>query len=168
MTARKEIVEIIREMPGVTSGQIIELMPHVNSQSVHSALNYLYVRGIAVRELDGETKFGRKPFTWKLADKPIPPIRKAPATMARRADAQVDGLKRRVAELEEWKAQAIRRFPDLGVDPVILRARQIVAAELRTTNDSSDRASAEAVLAGQRDNVLAVRLVVKMLEEKAA
>ena len=86
----------------------------------------------------------------------------------RRDVALVDGLKQRIAELEQWKTTAIARFPDLGIDPIVLNARQIVSAELRSTNDSGDRNAADAIMAGQRDNVLAMRLVIKMLEEKAA
>ena len=171
MSTRDEVLEIIRVMPGLNAGQISELMPHVKNQAVHSSLNWLYVSGKARRELGDKGKHGKPTYTWFVSEtgKPLARQFKIVDRVPRVAsDACVTTLKARIAELERWQANAIARFPDLGVDPIIYRARQIVAAELRATGDSGDRNMADAVQAGQRDTVLAMRLVIKMLEEKAA
>lgn len=75
-------------------------------------------------------------------------------------ETRIKGLLVENQSLLQWKADAIARYPDLAVDPVVLKARQMVAAEI----GDSDKASRDAVLAGQRDGTLQMRVAVKLLE----
>lgn len=179
MTITEEVLEIIREMPGVTSGNIIELMPHTNKQTIYATLNAQYIRGVVVRETeDGDGK-GSPSFQWSMAPEgTTPPVVKTkvkpsdqprwnsctatyvPVPLGPTSQTIFDALNRDMEDLRRWKAEAIARYPDLGVDPIILKARNIVAEEM----DGVDDDYAAAVRAGKRDGVLAMRLVVKMLE----
>lgn len=179
-TTTEEILEIIREMPGVTSGNIVELMPHANKQSIYAALNAQYIRGNLIRSQAPAEGKGRPAFLWSIAPAGTkPPVvkkkKKVPSKPYPYSDeyfvglekvaadisaTTIQSLRNQVAALETWKTEAIARYPDLAVDPIILKARNIVAEEL----DASDRDAAAQVRAGKRDGVLAMRLVVKMLE----
>jgi hypothetical protein len=150
-----EVLEIVREMPGVTSGQIVELMPHITKkQSVYAALNSQYLRGVIARDTVPPEGKGRPAFAWKMNPDPAqkPPVRSvSSATSQKIVDTTVTSLRAQIAELEAWKADAIGRYPDLAVDAIVLKARSIVAAEL---HDGGDFVGSEAVLAGHRDTVL--------------
>jgi hypothetical protein len=61
-----------------------------------------------------------------------------------------------------WKTEAIAKYPDLGIDPMLLKARKIVAAS------TTDKTTIEAVLSGQRDHSLAVMSTMTALEEGSA
>lgn len=63
-------------------------------------------------------------------------------------------------ELRRWKTEAIERYPDLAVSPIVLKARQMVAEEI----GSGDPTMRDAVLAGQRDGTITMRVAVKLLE----
>jgi hypothetical protein len=45
------------------------------------------------------------------------------------AHSRIGELTAKVVELQSWKAKAIHRYPDLAVDPLVERARKIVAAQ---------------------------------------
>lgn len=165
-TTTEEALEIIREMPGVTSGNIVELMPHANQQTVYSTLNAQYIRGNLTRVTGPSDGKGWVPYQWSIAPagtKPPVVVRKGKQKVSApkpTGDAPVLMFQTELEELRRWKAEAIARYPDLAVDPIILKARGIVAAEM----DGVDDDYAAAVRAGKRDGVLAMRLVVKMLE----
>ena len=167
MTITEEVLEIIREMPGVTSGNIIELMPHTNKQTIYATLNAQYIRGVVVRETEESDGKGRPAFQWSMAPEgTTPPVKGRtvkPTIAGPVPDTSITFspiLFRELEDLRRWKAEAITRYPDLAVDPIILKARNIVAEEM----DGVDDDYAAAVRAGKRDGVLAMRLVVKMLE----
>lgn len=69
-------------------------------------------------------------------------------------------LQARIDGLEAWKAEAIKRFPELGVDPVILAARKSLAAIMR-----SEGMGAKAVLIerGELDDGENMRIVVSIM-----
>lgn len=67
------------------------------------------------------------------------------------------------AELEalrRWKNDAIARFPELGLDPVILAARQRVAAILR---EEGNPAKAALVERGELDAGETMRIVLSIM-----
>ena len=169
MNVADEVMELVREMPYITSGQVIEFMPHARKQTVYSTLNSFYGRGLLLREpVPREPgKGGPQCFAWKVNDAPVP-VRKVRAATPLSANEVVvtgtttlDFLRNRVAELEAWQRDAIERYPDLAISATMLKARQIVAQEI----GDSDPKSRAAVLAGQRDGSLPMRLTVKLLEE---
>ena len=65
-----------------------------------------------------------------------------------------------VKELREWKAKAIARFPELGLDPAILKARAHVSKILR---DEGNEAKAVMVEMGELDSGEMMRAVIALL-----
>lgn len=66
-----------------------------------------------------------------------------------------------VKQLRAWKRAAIERFPELGIEPVILEARAKVASILRV--DGGDEAKAAMVECGELDNSDMMRVVIAVL-----
>lgn len=63
-------------------------------------------------------------------------------------------------ELRRWKHDAIARFPELGVDPIVLKARQQVAEILRK---EGAEAKAALVERGELDDGETMRIVLSIL-----
>ena len=171
---QKEVLEIIQNMPGIASHEVRELMPHVGYAPVMSMLSYLKKKGIIVET--GEKKTITKGNGVRAAvacyamnpdpdPKPLAPKfkrskQRMPTPSA--LELRIEELSQKVQELETWKQHALARHPDLAVPPIILRARALVASELRAHNDP---VLAQAVERGQKDETLMVRIAAKALEE---
>lgn len=159
-TTSDEIIEIIREMPGVTTHDISELMPHVKRRTIIPTLSYLFAKGEVTRE-ELRSENNRKMFKYFINPDPKPvarePKRKQPTEVA--WHARVAELEAEISELRAWKRAAIERFPDLDVDPIVIEARKIVAEETRAT----DPALADQVLRGLKDNMLPMRVTIAAL-----
>lgn len=167
-STRAEVLEIIREMPGLTSTEIATLMPHKNKNTVSSTIFNLKNEGVI--EISGQKDVAIVTGGYKgvpaytLSTNPTPNVikmkRRAPSEAA--LHMQVKGLKEQIAQLEAWKAKAIAEYPNLAVEPIVLRARKLVAAELRA---SGDMALAHHVELGDKDTTLMMRVAIKALEE---
>lgn len=193
MSITAEVLEIVREMPGCTSAEVVALMSHVKKQTVYARLDALNIRGEVRQERDDKKRVhwyinetgvpvaprrgkAKKPAVIELnvvtskehAERISRHIRDAkvnttyvPEVAHAHYQATIDQLRARVAELEAWKADAIQRYPDLAVPPLLKKARDIVAAELRASDDINQ---AERVELGHCDTTLPVRVALKMLE----
>lgn len=172
---KQEVYEIVQAMPGVTSGEVVELMPHVKKQSVYAALNVAFTMGLMTR--DG------RPAKWHWVEgKPVPPVRGikpssrpkwdvcvpnsvensyTEAQILRSGEAVLGRTNAELIELRQWKADAIARYPDLAVDPLVLKARRIVAQTLR---DSGDANMAEVVERGTMDHKPLMKVALAALE----
>ena len=201
MSVTAEVLEIVKEMPGCTSAEVVALMSHVKAQTVYARLDMLKTRGDIRQERDDKRR-----VHWYMNEtpKPIAPRRgkvkkdavieltcvQSPKQAAAAAkyifdrnnepkgissfvpevaqahyQSAIARLQSQVIELELWKADAIKRYPDLAIPPLLKRAREIVADELRASGEND---MAEKVVAGKNDKSLAVRLVLKMLEGETA
>jgi hypothetical protein len=102
--------------------------------------------------------------TYALSSNPTPNVvkmkRKAPTEAA--LHMQIKQLNAQIAELEAWKRDAIARYPDLAVDPVVLKARKLVAEEVRA---GGDHTLADQIARGVKDETLMMRVTIKALEE---
>lgn len=183
-----EILEVVRAMPGATAHEIKELMPHRSGSSVTSGISKLYKLGAVtcsekvkrVKSNGGlyyEAKYvlsDGEPPKYKLTNgksnfssQPIN-NKKFGGTGQRKRQtdvglqATIDALRAEVIELKQWKADAIERFPELAVPPIMMRARKLVAKELEA---AGDRNLAMQVMAGTKDGTLMVRVAVAALEE---
>lgn len=165
---REEVLEIIREMPGLTTNEIYGLMPHTSRAAVNSMITFLTARGDIVRT-EGKVETGPKGMarrnpTYAVSSNPapkaVPHKTKEPSTAA--LHATIKQLHDTIAELEQWKQVAIARYPDLAVPPVVIRARKLVATEVRA---GGDNALADQIIAGAKDATLMVRVAIKALEE---
>lgn len=161
-----EVLEVIRNLPDCKSEEIQQLVSHASPSVIRQILSSLYQQGVIIRHtIKRGAGEGRSPYFYRInpnPDQPPPPPVQRKVTQPTEAglQAQVEALKARVAELEAWRADAIARFPDLDVDPVVLEARKIVAKELR---DGGDSVMAEQVLAGHKDTTLPMRATVAAL-----
>ncbi len=103
-------------------------------------------------------------YKWTLCEgvaKPPMPKRKVIACNTT-SSVTIEPLRKQIAELEAWKAEAIARYPDLAVPPLVKRARQLVAEMLRSSNDHG---LAGQVVAGTKDGTMMMRVCVAALEE---
>lgn len=163
-----EVLEIIREMPGVTSMEIASLMPHRSRAAITSMVFWLKNKGVI--EESGKKvapmKNGVSKYvpTYVLSSNPTPNIvkmkRKAPTEAA--LHMQIKQLLAQIAELEAWKRDAISRYPDLAVDPTVLKARKLVSEEVRA---GGDHTLADQIARGLKDETLMMRVTIKALEE---
>lgn len=165
---RDEVLEVIREMPGLTTNEIHALMPHISRAAVNSMITFLTARGDIVRT-EGKVEVGpkgvsRRNPTYAISSDPMPKAVKhkvkEPSTAA--LHVTIKELHDKIVDLEAWKQAAISRYPDLAVPPVVLRARKIVAAEVRA---GGDHTLADQIMAGTKDSTLMVRVTIKALEE---
>lgn len=164
-TMTAEIIEIIEAMPGISSKQINELMPHVSIMKVSATLHSLYFQGKVLRERHKQPSgVGRDYYTYTMNPNPKPVAKerkdKPPVPTESALQVRVAELEAKLAELTQWKREAIARFPDLDVDPIVLQAREIVAADLEAHNDTT---LAQAVRQGQKDGILPMRVTIAAL-----
>jgi hypothetical protein len=167
---RGEVLEIIKTMPGVTASEISQLMPETTPQAVQCMLSKLKDQGYVVvsgkKKESTSSKRGYPVSTFVLNPDYTPGSnvvqmkRKVPTEAGLKA--QLDQAHKLVAELQAWKASAIVRYPDLAVPPIMLKARKLVAAEVRA---GGDRHLADEIMAGHKDATLMVRVTLKALEE---
>jgi hypothetical protein len=162
-----EVLNLIRELPGITAREIYTFMPDVPKGTVSSSVTTLKSRGLIVE--DGkkvlDTGSGPRPFpAYRESDNPLPPVKRLKLKKPTEAglQARLDAANKLIEELQAWKADALRRFPELGVDPIVLRARSIVASALRAAGDPT---LADLVTRGAKDETMLVKVTVKALEE---
>jgi hypothetical protein len=69
-------------------------------------------------------------------------------------------LEAEVTALEQWKQAALLRYPDLDVDPLLLEARALLAAEAQ---ECGSEMLADEIINGKRDSSFSVKAMVKVL-----
>ena len=167
MTIIDEIKSILKVMPDLTVHDLAELLPDIKKQTIYATVSRAYQLGELVItgqspivHENGKTMNNSR---YAVSDNPVPltPQRKMDSPTPVGYTAQINALKKQIAEMEQWKADALQRYPDLAVAPIVLRARKIVASELA----SSDPALAEQVRRGQKDTSLMMRVTITALEE---
>lgn len=72
-------------------------------------------------------------------------------------DEELSNMAREIADLQQWKTDAIAKYPDLDVDPLLLKARQIVV-DLGQTPYSPDE-----LLLGHQDDDYTVQYTLSVL-----
>lgn len=163
----KEILEVVREFSGATLEQIVQLMPHVGPASLKKEIRSVYLMGYLDKgHTPNKSGQGKRLFTYSVNDNPQP--RNEPIITRRKRlptesgyTFQINALKEQIAELENWKQDAIERFPDLAVPPTVFQARKWVAAEMR---QCGDHAMACEVEAGRKDGILPMRVAIRVLD----
>lgn len=162
-----DIIALIKEVPNITSREMYAYFPNATKSTVSSTIYNLKNKGVIVQtgKKQLQTKKGPHSFPcFQLSDNPTPLVRqrklKNPTEAGLRA--QLEDLRNKLCELEAWKREALERYPDLGVDPMTLKARAIVAEQLRAVGDNN---LADLVVAGKKDETLLVKVTVRALEE---
>lgn len=167
---RSEIIDVIKAMPGATASEIIQLMPHVSRAATSSMLTVLKKQGlITVSEKKKEITSSGKAHSvstfvlnpdYRPGSNVVQMQRREPTDAGLKA--RVDELHGKLVALQLWKEEAIARYPDLAVAPLVLKARKLVADEVRA---GGDRHLADEIMAGRKDTTLMVRVTLKALEE---
>lgn len=162
MTLRERLYDAITQCEGLRSDELAVLLECTRTQVNEQAL-HLLKDGKIRREVDRESLSKKKPYVYfKGTGEPQFSERKKRKITEPTAEgwhARYDELVIHARELEEWKAEAIRRYPDLAVPEIVLRARRIAA---RTNPDFSD-----SLLAGKKDESPLMKAVIAALEEAA-
>ena len=141
LNLQKRVLEHLQGSPGVCFDDVATAL-NIPQQAASGALSQLYAKRLLTRQRRG------KCFVYILAE----------ATKAQPVETAGDGAwKQRAAELQEkvdelyaWKLQAVAKYPDLQpLDPLLLKAREIVAKTCRERNSEQE---ANEVEAGEHDN----------------
>lgn len=169
-STQSDILVAIEAYPGSTTQELINLLPHLPKSSVHTTVSTLFKR----KKLRlGEPKLGKKGSmiysyrTYYLNDGSVPPTPKSVSLKAPTEvglKAQLERAQAEIVELRAWKEAAMSRFPDLAVSAVVIKARKIVADEVRAGGDTL---LANQIVSGLKDSTLMVRVALKALEDVA-
>ena len=164
------IYDALAQFPeGLVGAEIRELFPdEENPNAVYSTLNVLKMTGnVKVIGKRISPASGRAASVYGVTGVPYTPgrvvSRKSPTSAG--LQARLNEALSRLQELEAWKVAAVARFPELGVDPLMIEARKRVASILSAGGDVS---GAEQVRAGNRDATAIVKAVFTTLQDLAA
>jgi hypothetical protein len=166
---RRRILDIVTAMPGCEYKEILTLAD-AKAYTVKEQLRILANDGTLTKEkktFNTKQRGGRTfALTYSLREPGTKVVSAAPVTV-RKAQTLSDTstllevLHAEIAELKAWKVDAIARYPDLGVEPLILKARKIVANIYHKKLDTTRKADA---LAGRLDKTPIMEATVAALE----
>lgn len=172
---RDKVLETLTAFPNITTNEIVDLIPECTRVTLQSTISKLHKRGILMQgPYKVDTRGDGMKYSFRTyavnpsaVKKLLAPKKPKQASVLTDAglNARLEELKAKVQELETWKEQAIERFPDLAVAPLLLKARKIVAEETRA---SGDGILANHIMAGHKDATMLVRVTLKALEEAYA
>ena len=169
---RRAVLDYVRAHPGATPDAIGEgvgsaLRAKDTAQGASQVCYYLHNMGLLTRQKVPGT---HGTYAYMLSPKALgeepEAVRAADDTIERLEDTKVayersmQQLQGRISELEKWKADAIARFPELAVDPLLLEARKIAAGQC---DYDPDRV---AIIDGERDDSFGVRVALAALRTK--
>lgn len=170
-TIQSEVFEVMKKNPNKTSRDLHELLPHLTLQNVSAAVNALKVKGIVtITGEKAEASDAGNITTHRCYSVDLGRVAKcSPPQPAQQRNAQpdlfnklIETLKAEVDMLEKWKEAALLRYPELDIDPLLLKARAFLAAE---SEEQNCKPAAHAYINGNRDHTIAVRALVRALEE---
>lgn len=158
-TFTRDVWEYVQGHPGATSHEITAMFGAVPS-SVSATLTQLSQRGIVRRQ---KIPNSNGTYAYFIAEGSTP-VKAEDESVIEALALEVTQLTRQVEELEAWKAAAITAHPDLvPVDPLLLRAREIVAAHFKAEHPEVS----ENVLSGKWDNSDTVTVALAGLKSAA-
>jgi hypothetical protein len=167
MTQAQQILNIISQFEDITSKEIIALLDNSLSINLSSRLIDLVRSGSITRkkiEKDGRnvwayTATGNPPL--KRGRKPnVTPVTKPIKTIADNVQTQTQ-LQIEFEKLREWKRRALIAHPELNVDPLVYKAREIFA---RYTDDKKLK---DDIYSGKLDKRPPILALIEVLENGA-
>ena len=162
---KEEVFNMLGLHPNSTTKELTALMPHMDIDNVSHAISSMAAKGLVFvtgRKAE-EGPSGRITTHRAYSVKYTKPSKDTAPKAAPQGDLfsqLVKTLEEEVKALEQWKQAALLRYPDLDVDPILLEARALLAAEAA---EEGNQMTADAFINGQRDTSLAVRALVKAL-----
>jgi hypothetical protein len=165
-TRKEEVFTMLGLHPNSTTKELADLMPHHTIDNISHAVssmaakNLVFVTGKKREEGPSGriTTHSAYSVKYKKVDKDAPPQSTLQADIL---NELIKALKEEIDVLEKWKQAAIVRYPELSADPVVLQARELVAAEALASGDFQ---LANATRAGLRDDMIYVRSVIRALK----
>ena len=158
-TFTHQVLDWVRNHPGATSHDIAPAFGALQS-STSATLTQLSLRGLLRRQ---KIPHSNGTYAYFIAEGNTPAKAEDEGVIEALA-LEVAQLTRQVEELEAWKAAAITAHPDLvPVDPLLLRAREIVAAHFKAEHPEVS----ENVLSGKWDNTDTVTVALAGLKSAA-
>ena len=166
-TIQAEVFEVMKNNPNKTSRDLHMAMPHLTLQNVSAAVNALKSKGlVTITDHKQETSDAGNAFTHRCYSVDLGKVSKpTPAQAKPQGDlfsSLIKTLEEEVKTLQQWKEAALLRYPDLDVDPLLLKVRALLAAEAR---EAGSETVSDDFLSGVRDNTFSVRALVKALGE---
>lgn len=155
-TLQEAVLNHIKANPGSTYATIATALD-ITEKQASQTLSHLYVKKFVTRQRQGyhyvymlaeqpkpapqvigvPKLYVAEDGVTLVTDEPELPLEPSVELSAKKAEAvaellsdqvfEIDRLRKEVAGLRQWKADAIAKYPDLDVDPLLLKARQIVA-----------------------------------------
>ena len=166
-TRKEEVFNMLGMHPNSTTKELADLMPHYTIDNISHAVSSMAAKNIvfATGSKREEGPSGRITTHKAYSVKYKKPTKELAPNVNPHVDLLNDLVKTLKAErdaLEEWKQAAILRYPDLDVDPLVLKARELLAAQAK---EDGNVLLIDDILKGNKDNSTAIRTVVKLLGE---
>jgi hypothetical protein len=169
-----KIIEALEAFPDSTSKEVHSFLPDVPFPTLACYIHELRKEGklkcTGTKQVTGVRGIVRPVYTYAIAapgekgdDVRSYNSKSKPAqTPTAGYEVLIETLRGQIKELSQWKIDALERYPDLAVAPIVLKARAIVAEEFRAAGDTH---VADMVMRGRQDATLAMRVTIKALEE---
>jgi len=166
-TRKEEVFNMLGMHPNSTTKELADLMPHYTIDNISHAVSSMAAKNIvfATGSKREEGPSGRITTHKAYSVRYKKPTKELAPNVNPHVDLLNDLIKALKAErdaLEEWKQAAILRYPDLDVDPLVLKARELLAAQAK---EDGNVLLIDDILKGNKDNSTAIRTVVKLLGE---
>jgi hypothetical protein len=164
-TRKEEVFNMLGMHPNSTTKELADLMPHHTIDNISHAVSSMAAKNIVFatgskREVGPSGRITtHKAYSVKYQK----PTKELAPNVNPHVDLLNDLVKTLKAEndaLEQWKQAALLRYPDLEVDPLVLKARGLLAAQLQ--EDGKHELVYE-VRNGGMDDSSAMRALVKLL-----
>jgi len=161
MTHTKRILDIISQFKDITQKEIVELIDDPSGINFSSRLVGMFNNGLVTRKkVDRD---GREVWAYTATGKTVSRRqgKSSAATIAKpkpEPKAINSALYNELEELREWKRRALIVCPELNVDPLVYKAREIFA---RHTDDKKLK---DEIYSGKLDKRPPMLAIVEALE----
>lgn len=167
--AYEKVLRVLRNSSGMTANQLAEIITDKNEQTVKSTIAHLKKRGcvevVGYQPKPKGTR-GRDPAIYRATGVPFEKTQ-LPQTYApvgkrevQKTLSELEQLRMRVRELENWRNETLRRFPELATDENVLEARR-KASEIARSKGNIEMV--DLIEAGARDHIPLVQEILKTL-----
>ena len=161
---KEEVLNVLRHNPNSTTKELSALMPHLEIDDISHAVSSMAAKDIVfVTGKKPESGPSGRTTTHRAYSVKYEKSKDTPPKLPTQSDLfgeLVNTLEAEVTALQQWKEAALLRYPDLGVDPLLLEARALLAAEAEKQNCIP---ASHNYINGNRDNTIAVQALVKVL-----
>ena len=167
-TRKREVLDMLKLHPNSTTKDLHSLMPHLDIDHISHAISSMMGKDVVfITGKKRETGPSGRTTTHRSysAKQPKEVCNKSQVKPQAKPQGEllnslIKTLQAEVKTLQEWKQAALLRYPDLDVDPILIKARRLLAAQLE---EDGRITRVEDVLNGMMDHTSALRALVKIL-----